>query len=260
MTFWWPYVLVLLVGCGTVFPFWFSLDTSEDMTSRFNRDMLEIYFILSGASAGLIWIQVYNMQIRLSVLVWAISVLAVVLYGLWIKVSSRLLMLPSLFGLIVLHRYSTYQIPVYPQWIQELTILLSASLLVIAIHLVFSQLKADRTPDKTNLNHRRILAFLILLAVRLVWDVGYILVAGTEDDYGIRLPLYRFLAENELRLSLTYGLTSWFFPLLISAVLYFKGRQFSGTIWRWVGTILILLLCIGLTVGGYFLLNYGYVL
>jgi hypothetical protein len=124
--------------------------------------------------------------------------------------------------------------------------------------MLLSWIQPKGIPIDLHRHHRQIKAFLILILIRFGWDLGMLLVAGTEDDYGIRLPLYRFLLENELRVGLTYSLTGWIFPLLFSGGLSIWGRKLSPAIWRWGEILLVFIFSISLLAGGYFLLNYGY--
>lgn len=254
MDFWIPYDLVLLIGAAIVFPFWLKLDASLTETPGFTRDLLGMYFILSGVATGILWIEVDLMQIRLSALVWTVSVLAVVLYSLWMNYSPRILWIPSLFGLVVLHRISSLQIPVYPQWILLINILLLSSVAVLCIHLLLS---GSGPPAAAR---RRYQALLLILLIRLVWDLGFILVVATEDDYGIRLPLYRFLLENELRVAIIYALTAWFLALGLMGALLFWGKSMGRRVRRWGEVIFVLIFSVSLIPAGYFLLIYGFAL
>ncbi|NOZ74041.1 MAG: hypothetical protein GXO90_01495 [FCB group bacterium] len=255
-----PYGLVLLIGASIAFPFWMNLDASPVRTPKFTRDLLGMYFILSGTATAVLWTKVDPLQIRLAALVWTVSVLAVVLYSLWVQYAPRILWIPSLFGLVVLHRLSSLQIPVYPQWILVLNILVLSSGVILCLHMLLSGSDYRNDPEILILFHRRYKALLFILAIRLVWDLGFILVAGTEDDYGIRLPLYRFLLENELRASLVYALSAWFLPLPVMGILVFWGKSIYGGVRRWSEFVFILIFSFSLVTGGYFLLNYGYVL
>ena len=257
---------LILIGFAMFYPIFFTKIDRSLQNNKGAKHFLQLNYVLhllAGSMAVfLFWIYRINYPLQLSGLVYLIVIIVVVLYYWKSPIPQWNLFGASvLFGFIVFIRTIREIVQLSPLWPGVIIGLLSTGIIAISTLLFVTSIWKKFDKSKSLSNVPSILNILIiLLGIRLVWDLVVLFSVKIGDQNGILMSVYQFFMQNDI----LYFLLTMFFGLFIPLIIVIVWMKKDKTVY----TKKIFLLSFSLLsiiwysefLYKYFLLQYGIVL
>ena len=206
-----------------------SIQDSKD-ARRFLQLNYLLHLIAGCISILLFWIYSVNYPLQLSGIVYLLVIVVVVLYY-WKPPIPRwnLFSASILFGVIVFIRSIREIVQLTPLWPGVLIGLLSTGIIAIATLLFITSIwkKFDKSIN-LSIVPSILNTLIILLGIRIVWDLVVLFNVKIDDQNGILMSVYRFLLQNDIlyfSLIILFGLIT---PLIVT-IIWIKKANVLGT-------------------------------
>lgn len=245
------------------YPLFFTkIGRNSKGTRRFLQFNYLVHLIAGCSSVLLFWIYSVNYPLQLSGIVYLIVIVVVVLYYWKSPLPQWNLFSASIvFGVIVFIRSIREIVQLTPLWPGVLIGLLSTGIIAISIFLFMISIwkKFDKN---TNLPSVPLIlnTLIILIGIRIVWDLVILSSVKIEDQNGILMSVYHFFVQNNiyyLSITILFGLIV---PLIIVFIWTKQSRVLNIKKIFWLSFGLLTSVLLSEFIFKYFLLQYGIVL
>lgn len=238
-----------------------SIQDNKD-ARRFLQLNYLLHLIAGCISILLFWIYSVNYPLQLSGIVYLIVIVVVVLYY-WKPPIPRwnLFSASILFGVIVFIRSIREIVQLTPLWPGVLIGLLSTGIIAISTLLFITSIwkKFDKSIN-LSIVPSILNTLIILLGIRIVWDLVVLFNVKIDDQNGILMSVYRFLLQNDIlyfSLIILFGLIT---PLIVT-IIWIKKANVLGTKQIFLlSSSLLIVIWYSEFIFKYLLLQYGIIL
>jgi hypothetical protein len=259
-------LVLILIGFAMFYPLFFTKIDRSIQNSKDARRFLQLNYLLhliAGCiSVLLFWIYSVNYSLQLSGIVYLFVIVVVVLYY-WKPPIPRwnLFSASIVFGVIVFIRSIREIVQLTPLWPGVLTGLLSTGIIAIST-LLFVTLIWKKFDKNINVSivPSILNTLIILLGIRIVWDLVVLFSIEIGDQNGILMSVYQFLLQNDIlyfSLTILFGLV---IPLIIVFIWTKQVKTFDTKKGFLLSSGLLIIIWFSEFIFKYFLLQYGIVL
>ena len=248
------------------YPLFFKIIDRSIQNGKGTRRFLQLNYLLhliAGCIGVLLfWIYSVNYPLQLSGIVYLIVIVVVVLYYWKSPIPQWNLFSASIvFGVIVFIRAIREVVQLTPLWPGVLIGLLSTGIITFSTFLFVSAVWRKRKRKISfSIIPSIINTLIILIGIRIVWDLVVLFSVKIGDQNGILMSVYQFLLQNDIlyfSLTILFGLI---IPLII-AIIFIKKVNVLGTKQIFLLSIsLFIVIWFAEFLFKHFLLQYGIVL
>jgi len=257
---------LILIGFGMLYPIFFIISArfipNNKSTQRFLQLNYIIHLIAGGISVALFWIFSINYSLQLSGLVYLAAIVVVVFYYWSSQIPKWNLFGASIiFGFILFVRAIREIVQLTPLWPGVLMGAISTGILAITIFLCVL------TARNRNINNIRLAivptllnGLIILLGVRLVWDMIVLFSVKIGDQNGIMMNVFQFFIKSEIIYFLSTVICGLIVPLIILFIWMKLRKKLKNKTILILSSVLVTVVLLGEMLYKYFMLQYGIVL
>lgn len=259
-------LILILVGLGMLYPIFFIITDRFIPKNKNKQQFLKINYLIhliaGGISVALFWIFSINYSLQLSGLVY-LGAIIVVVYYYWSSPIPRwnLFSASIIFGFVVFVRAIREIVQLTPLWPGVLMGVISTGIIAVAIFLLVLTVW-NRNTKKIRLAsvHTLLNGLIILLGVRLVWDMFLLFSVKIGDQNGILMNVFQFFIQSDIIYFLSALVLGLILPLIIIFVWMKLDKKLKNKTILILSATLVTVVMLGELPYKYFMLQYGIVL
>lgn len=259
-------MILILIGFGMLYPAFFIITDrfipKNKGTQRFLQLNYLMHLIAGGISVALFWIYRVSFSLQLSGLVYLLAIVVVVLYYRSSSIPRWNLFSASIvFGFIVFVRAIREIVQLTPLWPGVLMGLLSTGIITITVFLFVLTMRNRNTQNiHLTIIYTLLNSLIILVSVRLIWDMIILFSVKIGDQNGILMSVYHFFIQNDIMYFLLIMICGLIAPLIIVFIWKKLAKKLESKKIMILSFVLMIVVLLGELLYKYFLLQYGLVL